>query len=131
MAEIGKLVGNTFVCNGKLVADAATKTAKGKTFVELRVVNNPTFGSDEGIFFDVPLWGDKAPEIFGGMKKGEAVSVSGTLDIRYWEDKKDGSKRFAFSVKFAQVTRLAKKETTAEAPAVDEGEATDDPTAGL
>jgi single-stranded DNA-binding protein len=132
MAEIGKLVGNIFACNAKLVRDAEVKDTKKGKVVELRVVNNPDFGDGDGLFFDVPLWGEKAPEIFGGMKKGDAVWCTGKLVPRSYENKQ-GNKVQVLSLKFGEVTRLAKKDTSAaSAPQnTPEDGGDEDPTAEL
>ncbi len=116
MAELMNPVGNTFVCNARLTRDAEVKTRGDQKIVAIGLVNKPTFKKDApALFMNADQFGEKAVELFGGLKKGDVVSVSGNLVPREYNGKT------YWDLKNASITRLSKPQEDGEGSTRDQG----------
>lgn len=112
---------NVAAITGRLCADPELKhTNDGLAVCRLRVASNRKRGEREyRTFIDVKVFGKTAEAVAKYKKKGDAVSVRGTLCFEQWEDK-DGAKHskhsiLADEVNFGPKARNAEEHPEAEA----------------
>lgn len=94
---------NKVVLLGNLVKDPELKAieSKSKYYTRVIIAINRNFKSSTGIkeadFIPVVFWGKKAEILCKYMKKGDPISLSGTLRTSNYEDE-NGNKRFKIEV---------------------------------
>lgn len=94
---------------GRLTADPELRTTNsGVQVCSFTVAVNRRFNRDETDFFPVVVWRDAAVNCNKFLTKGSQVGVSGSVQIRRYEDK-DGIKRTAIDVQADEVEFLSSK----------------------
>lgn len=87
--------------NGTITADPEVKFVGSTPKMEFSVACDHSWRDKEGewqketSFFNVIAWRDLAENAGRSLKKGVAVTVTGRLVQRSWEDKESGAKRYA------------------------------------
>lgn len=94
---------NKVVLLGNLVKDPELKAiqSKSKYYTRVIIAINRNFKSSTGIkeadFVPVVFWGKKAEILCKYVKKGDSISISGTLRTSNYEDE-NGNKRYKIEV---------------------------------
>ena len=94
---------NKVVLLGNLVKDPELKAiqSKSKYYTRVIIAINRNFKSSTGIkeadFVPVVFWGKKAEILCRYVKKGDSISISGTLRTSNYEDE-NGNKRYKIVV---------------------------------
>jgi len=94
---------NKVVLLGNLVKDPELKAiqSKSKYYTRVIIAINRNFKSSTGVkeadFIPVVFWGKKAETLCKYMKKGDSISISGTLRTSNYEDE-NGNKRYKIEV---------------------------------
>lgn len=103
---------------GRLTADPELRsTGNGVQVCTFTVAVNRRFNRDETDFFPVTVWREAAVNCNKFLAKGSQVGVSGSLQIRRYDDK-DGIKRTAIDIQADEVEFLSSRnEATASNPA--------------
>lgn len=87
---------NKVILGGRLVADPELKTTQtGLSVTSFRMAVNRRPGKDgtsETDFFTVNAWRGTAEFICKFFRKGSCICITGTMQMRTWEDK-EGKKR--------------------------------------
>ena len=93
---------NIICLAGNVSRDAEVKyLANGDAVASFSVADN--MGKDKGaIFWNCSLFGKRADSLAPYLKKGGAVTVTGTVSEREWTDK-DGNKRKSMDVRVSDV----------------------------
>lgn len=101
---------------GRLTANPELKTTdKGAEVCTFTVAVSRRFNREETDFFPVTVWRDLAVNCNKFLTKGSQVGVSGSLQIRRYEDEK-GNKRTVINLQADEVEFLSSKnDTTAQA----------------
>lgn len=87
--------------NGTLTADPEIKFVGEAPKMEFSIACDHSWRDKQGewqketSFFNVIAWRDLADNAGRSLKKGVAVTITGRLVQRSWEDKESGSKRYA------------------------------------
>ena len=94
---------------GRLTADTELKsTNNGIQICTFTVAVNRRFNRDETDFFPVTVWREAAVNCNKYLAKGSQVGISGSIQIRRYEDK-DGIKRTAIDIQADEVEFLSSK----------------------
>ncbi len=105
---------------GRLTADPELKSiGSGIQVCTFTVAVNRRFNKDETDFFPVTVWRDAAVNCNKYLAKGSQVGVSGSLQIRHYEDK-DGVKRTAVDLQADEIEFLGMKNETKESQPAEE-----------
>ena len=98
---------NQIVILGHLTRDPETKTVGEHTVVSTGIAVNNGYGEkSRPCFVDLSAW-NKTGAALAKLKKGEAVMITGQLEMDQWE--KDGKKNTKHKITVNQVTFLGKK----------------------
>lgn len=104
---------NHVVITGGITRDAEIKsTPNGKTVANFSVADTRGWGDNQkSIFLDCVAW-DKLAETAGKIiKKGKQVWISGSLDVRSWDDKNSGQKRYKTEIVVDNIQLLDRKDS--------------------
>ena len=106
---------NIICIAGNISRDAEVKyLANGDAVASFAVADN--MGKDKGaIFWNCSLFGKRAESLGQYLKKGGAVTVTGTASEREWTDK-DGLKRKSMDVRVSEVALQGGKRDELESP---------------
>lgn len=84
---------NHIVLMGRLTRDPEMRmTQSGKTVTSFSLAVERDFQKDTTDFINIVAWNKTAEFVNSYFTKGQLVAVSGSLQIRSWEDR-DGNKR--------------------------------------
>lgn len=89
---------NVISISGNVVKDGEIRQAGQDEVLQFSVADN-MIGKDKGaIFWSCSLWGKRASSLAEFIRKGQPVTVNGTVSEREWTDK-DGNRRKSFDVR--------------------------------
>ena len=92
---------NSFIVAGTLGRDAELKTTNnGDSILNFSVADS--VNRDKTIWWNCQLWGKRASSLADYMKKGQSVTVSGTVSENEWTDK-DGVARKTLQIRVNDV----------------------------
>jgi single-strand DNA-binding protein len=105
---------NRVLLIGRTTSDIELKTTNSGKFVcTFTLAVNRRFKSDETDFLDVVVWNKTAEWASQYIKKGQAIFVSGSLQVRTWKDNNGNNRKtvevIADEIQFAEAK--AKGET--------------------
>lgn len=90
---------------GNLASDPEIRNLPSGKVLNMRVITNDWYKDDNGEFknkntsgWNIEAWGDLAERAYNNLKKGDNVTIMGTIKERSYEAK-DGSKRYTTEVK--------------------------------
>lgn len=93
---------NKVVLLGRLVKDCDVRyTSTGKVVCQFTMAVDRPFNKDgqkEADFIPVVMWGKQAEVAGNSLQKGHRVLVEGRLQIRSYDDNKNGNKRYVTEV---------------------------------
>ena len=107
---------NKVILVGNLGQDPESKHVSNSVVCQFTVATNESWNDKDGKkqerveWHSIVTWGKLAEICDKYLKKGRQVYVEGRLQIRSWEDKKDGSKRYKTEVVASTVQFLGEKE---------------------
>ncbi len=105
------------VC-GHLGRDANLKDVNGQSVLEFSVAYNAK-KDDPPTWFNCAIWGDRGKKLAAHLSKGTAVIVSGTLNPRTYQSKKDGGERTSLDIRVDQFSFAGSKGEQIPAPSGD------------
>lgn len=99
---------------GRLTANPELRTTgSGLQICTFNVAVSRRYNREETDFFPVTVWRDAAVNCNKYLAKGSQVGVSGSLQIRRYDDK-DGIKRTAIDLQAEEVEFLSQKSTESQ-----------------
>jgi single-strand DNA-binding protein len=94
---------------GNLASDPEIRTLPSTKVVKMRVITNDWFKDEHGDFknkdtsgWTIEAWGELAERANSLLKKGDNVTIMGTIKERSYDDK-DGNKRYVVEVKASSI----------------------------
>jgi len=94
---------------GNLASDPEIRTLTSTKVLKMRVITNDWYKDDNGDFknkdtsgWTIEAWGELAEHAYSTLKKGDNVTVMGTIKERSFDDK-EGNKRYVVEVKASSV----------------------------
>lgn len=89
---------NVISISGNVTKDGEIRQAGQDDVLQFSVADN-MIGKDKGaIFWSCSLWGKRAASLADFIRKGQPVTVNGTVSEREWTDK-DGNQRKSMEVR--------------------------------
>jgi len=94
---------------GNLASDPELRTLPSTKVVKMRVITNDWLKDEHGDFknkdtsgWTIEAWGELAERANSLLKKGDNVTIMGTIKERSYDDK-DGNKRYVVEVKASSI----------------------------
>lgn len=99
---------------GRLVNDVELiKAEDGKEYGRITLAVSRSYKNEEGIyetdFIDCVVWNHVAKNFAEYSKKGDLISVKGSIQTSIFDDKETGKSRKSFSINVEKVVFLASK----------------------